>query len=199
MLKRWLIMLVPLVLGITVPVAASAQTSKPPVSSGLYLTAHESLARLAASHDPTGVCRSGTSQCWRDMPSGAVDLWPRDISGDPRQQFEVTYVGQANQITVCPAFGGLNIGVYEFIGYNDGFEAAGYFSGGVYWVGDQDVGGSGPNDAYGFWVWDSNGVLENCGDSSSGTAFSLQTAGQNYSQLWTSSNPTAPTWQQVHV
>jgi hypothetical protein len=105
----------------------------------------------------TGICWSGNSLCWRDMPSGAIDMWNRDISGDPRQQWDVVYEGTVDQ-TGCGSVGG-NFGVYAFFGYNGSYASAGYSTNGgnSYYVGD--------GSSYDYWAWDTNGALLNCADT----------------------------------
>lgn len=144
----------------------------------------------------TGVCHSGTQQCWRQN-HGATDIWPRDIAGDRNQQYLVYYAGQANQGALggdCAGFG--NVGAYTFQTLVTGdYIGAAYFSGGVYYVGEDRTG----QGAYDAWVWQSNGVLENCGDSVPGTAFALLTTGANYTQLYTANTGYGNAWTQVNV
>jgi hypothetical protein len=112
--------------------------------------------RGVADASATGICWTGSSLCWRDMPSGAIDMWNRDISGDPRQQWAVVYEGTESQ-TGCGAGG--NFGVYAFIGYNGYYASAGYTTNGgqSYYVGD--------GSSYDYWAWDTNGALLNCADT----------------------------------
>jgi hypothetical protein len=116
--KRLFGILVPVILGLSLGIpSASASTVR---AANPARTTHSSGVRIAAtpqflaalqkarragrgvrSDDPTGICWSGSSLCWRDMPTGAIDLWNRDISGDARQQWTVIYEGTANQVG-CP-------------------------------------------------------------------------------------------------
>lgn len=107
--------------------------------------------------DPTGICWSGSSLCWRDMPGGAIEMWDRNISGDPRQTWEVEYEGTVDQ-TGC-ASGIPNYGVYAFLGFNGEYASAGYTTNGgqSYYVGD--------GFSYDYWAWGSNGALYNCADT----------------------------------
>ena len=116
--------------------------------------AREAGRGVVPDYSATGICWSG--YCWRDMPSGAIDMWDRDISGDARQQWTVVYEGTAGQ-TRCPIAG--NFGVYAFIGYNGYYASAGYTSNGgqSYYVGD------GTTSDY--WAWSPDGALYNCADT----------------------------------
>lgn len=168
---------------VSMPAHAAPRAQLRPVS--------EHLSMLVSS-DPTGVCSGG--ECWRD--TGPVDNWPRDISGDPHQQFDVSYWGQAPGAAggECSMYSG--IGVYSFISPADGYKfvSAGYFSQDLYYVGDQ------VNDnQYSFWVWESNGVLANCGDAAATGHSYLLEAGTVYGQLFTEYAVTGNEWEQVHV
>lgn len=168
-----------------------------PVSSQLSEMVNNSVdpaAVTTTAYAATGIC-SGNG-CWRNA-SNALDYWPRDISGDPNQQFLVTYWGQANQGAdggACSQFG--NVGVYTFVSPADGnkFEGAGTLSGGVYYAGGQSG-----NNRYSNWVWQSNGVLLNCGDSQNGANFALITSGAFYHQMYTANTGFGNNWSQVHV
>jgi hypothetical protein len=90
------------------------------------------------------------------------------------------------------------VGIYSFIGFNQLYAGAGYYNGGVYWVGDNTNSGS----EFDYWAWGSNGQLANCGDSEQkGGIWSIPavswTEGQ---QLYTAKNQTYITpFQQIHV
>jgi hypothetical protein len=157
-------------LGIPAATASTARAANPELATQLsgariaatpqFLAALKKAreaGRGAVTDDPTGVCWSGHSLCWRDMPSGAIDMWNRDISGDPRQTWEVVYEGTVDQ-TGC-ASGIPNSGVYAFIGWNGYYASAGYTTNGgqSYYVGD--------GTSYDYWAWYSNGALINCADT----------------------------------
>jgi hypothetical protein len=169
--KRLLGILALVILGFSAGIPAA--TASPAHAANTELATHLSGARIAATpqflaalkkareagrdapdYSATGICWS--SSCWRDMPSGAIDMWNRDISGDPRQQWTVVYEGTEKQ-TGCGAGG--NFGVYAFIGYNGYYAGAGYTTNGgqSYYVGD--------GTSYDYWAWDTNGALLNCADT----------------------------------
>jgi hypothetical protein len=157
-------------LGIPAASASTARAANPGRSthlSGVHVAATPQFlvalkkareaGRGAVIDDPTGICWSGSSLCWRDMPSGAIDMWNRDISGDPRQTWEVLYEGTVDQ-TGC-ANDIPNYGVYAFIGWNGFYASAGYTTNGgnTYYVGD--------GTTYDYWAWGTNGALYNCADT----------------------------------
>lgn len=144
--------------GIPAATASTAHAANPErvMQFSTALKKAREAGRDAPDYSATGICWSGNSLCWRDMPSGAIDMWNRDISGDPRQQWTVVYEGTEKQ-TGCGAGG--NFGVYAFIGYNGYYASAGYTTNGgqSYYVGD--------GTSYDYWAWDTNGALLNCADT----------------------------------
>lgn len=214
MKKRLFGILVPVILGFSLGVpAASASAASTARAAGSRSATHSLGARVAATPqflaalkeareagrgvaaaDPTGICWSGSSLCWRDMPSGAIDMWNRDISGDGRQQWTVIYEGTANQ-TGCPING--NYGVYAFRGSNGSYASAGDYNGNsLYWVGD--------GTSFDYWDWNPNGTLGNCADTRNNPgnfyAYSIGYRGwQEGEQLYTNPTGSASAFQQIHV
>jgi hypothetical protein len=147
----------------------------------------------------TGICETPSSRnlCMRVMPSGATDLWPRDIKGDIRQQFAVKYMGTANS-TLCGTEDGIpgSTGVYTFkSSYNGTYLGAGRNANGVWWVGSQNS-----IDPFAEWAWGSDGTLKNCGDTLS--AYDLtgipRIGISSGHQLYANTMIVEQTWQQVH-
>lgn len=144
----------------------------------------------------TGICVSGISYyCLRDMPSGPVDLWSRDISGDSRQQWEIEYIGPSQNVSGCQGVDP-GYGVYAFIGWNGyylGAQRQGTVGGGpVFLAGDQ-----GSYNSYADWIWESGGGLVNCGGSDQCGYLQLLANDGNYKQV--STDGSGVQWQQVHV
>jgi hypothetical protein len=157
--------------------------------------AREAGRGVVSAYSATGICWSGTSLCWRDMPSGPIDMWNRDISGDARQQWVPVYEGTEQQ-TGCPAGG--NVGVYAFIGYNGYYASAGYTTNGglSYYVGD--------GTTFDYWAWGTNGALYNCADTRNNPnefyAYSIPSAHWSEGvQLYTAPVGTYTPFQQIHV
>lgn len=179
-------------LGLAAPVSVTHSyiLAGQPGQSGIHTSA------LIRPDAVTGICATnvGNPQCWRQNPgvtgSSATDDWPRDISGDVNQQYAVLYYGQAPN-TYCPEFHGS--GVFAFVsGNGNGYPiSAGYYSGGMYWVGE----GAGSSQ---YWIWNSNGTIQNCWDARNGGYWILQ-INTPYHQLYTLNVGTGQTWAQVHV
>jgi hypothetical protein len=180
--------------GIPAATASTAHTANPELATHLSgpriaatpqfldaLKKAREAGRGVAGSVVTGICWSGTSLCWRDMPSGAIDMWNRDISGDPRQQWVVVYEGNESQ-TGCTAGGG--VGIYAFIGYNGYYASAAYTPNGgqAYYVGD--------GDSYDYWAWGTSGALLNCADTRNNENGAYGITSPPWSegeQLWTAS------------
>ena len=134
-----------------------------------------------------GICFSlETNQCWR-LNGSAIDLWARDISGDVNQQFYVYYLYQSTSSN-CPEHYSPSYGVYSFETVSTGeFVGASYYSGGYYWVGEQEN----PNN-YSLWAWAPNGELFNCGNGYELT----DPSDVDYTQLVAASSGGFP-WEQI--
>ena len=208
MRKRLFGILVPVILGLSLGIpSASASTVR---VANPARTTHSSGVRIAAtpqflaalqkarragrgvrSDDPTGICWSGSSLCWRDMPTGAIDLWNRDISGDARQQWTVIYEGTANQVG-CPVSG--NYGVYAFRDYSGQYASA-FADNGYYYVSD--------GTTYDYWDWSPGGGLANCADTRAnpgqGPFYIPYTYWSSGDQLVTQPAAFAAAFQQIHV
>lgn len=180
------------VLAAGVSLAAGQAHAVAPTRTAVPVSSH--MASITASADPTGICGSGTGGCWRD--TGPAYFWPRDISGDAHQQFDVVYWGQSPGADngACDQYS--NTGVFTFQSPADGYKflGAATYSNGKYYVGDQVA-----NNVYSNWAWDSDGVLINCGDSPVGHGSWTLQHGNYYTQLWTQNTVLSPEWQQVHV
>jgi hypothetical protein len=111
--------------------AAATLPLAPGITLGLGLAA----VPAQAVDSLTGICNTpADAYCWHVMPTGATDLWARDISSDPRQDFQAVYVG-AKSSTGCGLSG--NIGVYEFFStYKSGDSTA---QGTLYALGTEGV------------------------------------------------------------
>jgi hypothetical protein len=141
----------------------------------------------------TGVCISGVNDCLRSAENGvAVDLWARDISGDPLQQWDVSYLGSLNELgSVCATSGSWaapyeNTGVYAFSQTEPDA------------VGEQgnyvQFGGSSPF----CWIWTSSGELINIAASNYWNSPQCMVAVTLYNQEKLQ-NDDCEAWTQVQV
>jgi hypothetical protein len=103
----------------------------------------------------TGICISGVNDCLRTNGT-PIDLWARDISGDPNQQWDVGYLGPLDEeSSVCGTTGSWagpyeNTGAYAFFQLDES-SAVGEQGNNVQW------GGSTPY----CWIWTNSGELIN--------------------------------------
>lgn len=143
-----------------------------------------------ATPDPTGICISGVNNCLRSNGT-PVDLWARDISGDPHQQWGVSYLGPLHN-GVCPTTGSWagpyeNTGVYAFSQYPQ-TDAVGEYGNKV------QFGGSSPF----CWIWTTRGVLINIAASNYWNSPQCMVAVLLYNQEKLANN-NCEAWVQVHV
>lgn len=168
-----------------------------------YAHAHSPAAIMRS--DPTGLCQTpGNLHCWRaSFTSGAVDEWPRNIAGDPLQQFAVQCEPAGCTVSSSGCLQGLpqnlqnalaNTGVFLINDGSNFFIGAGYQG----YLGE-DTGNPGGNSYYDEWAWTTGGQLINCGQSQYWRALDFLCGVPDYNQMYVRGTCGGSTWDQVHV